>query len=85
MWWFKALRNGHTVPVVQGPYETQAEAEAVKVSWATPPEGDPPVDLGEVAEGGLEYPDNQLRIMGRVAISDIDHILYSDGTTVPVE
>lgn len=84
--WIKYTEDGASYPVAGGPYQTRDEVEAVIASRQSPPEGyDVPSDAGEVVEADLDYPSTLKHPTGKMAIGDVDHVMFSDGTAEPVE
>lgn len=76
MWWIKHDTEAMAYPTVEGPYETEAEAQAALDT----------LEDGTLVEADLSYPHTLKHPIGKLASGDgQDNTVYSDGTTEPIE
>lgn len=82
--WFKFTPDGQTRPLANGPFATVEEAEAAQTDWQQGPPGGPvPQDEGEIVEADENYRSTLPHALARVAVNEVDMIVYSDGTSEP--
>lgn len=82
MWWIKhdIVRHGVTLPVAQGPWNTETEAQAMLDLRS---DADDP---GALVEADASYPHTLKHPVGKMASGDgQDNIVYSDGSMTPIE